>query len=291
MKKAILIDGNSLMFRAYYGTINQVDFYLKNNIEPSNAIKTMMLMIFKILTTNSYDYAMIAFDHKDKNFRKLKFENYKGTRKKTPDPLVSQIEPIKELMPLFGLNTYCISGIEADDAVGSACKLLNEKNIFCEIYSSDNDLLQLVNEKTNVIQFKKGISETVTYTFENFNNLFNNLSPFQIPDYKGIAGDNSDNISGIKGIGPKTAIDLLVEFKTLENIYENIDMVKSKSVKEKFLNNKETAYECKELATILTDYFDDKNIEEFLIKPINYDEIKKVIKKYNFSGFNKYIGE
>lgn len=290
MKKAILIDGNSLMFRAYYGTINQLDYFLKNNIPPTNAIKTMMLIIFKILTLNKYDYGLIAFDHKDKNFRKKIFGDYKGTRKKTPDSLISQIEPIKEIMPFFGLNTYCISGIEADDVVGSACKLFEKHNILCEVYSSDNDLLQLVSEKTNVIQFKKGISETITYTNENFANLFFGLAPFQIPDYKGISGDSSDNIPGIKGIGPKTAINLLMQFKTLDNIYNNIDLINSKSVKEKFLENKTIAYDCKNLATILTDYFDNKNVEDFIAKPLDVNKIKEIIEKYNFSGFSKYIG-
>ncbi len=290
-KKALLIDGNSLMFRAYYGTITQLDFYLKNNIKPTNAIKTMMLIIFKILSMNKYDYNLIAFDHKDKNFRKEMFEDYKGTRKKTPDSLISQIEPIKEIMPLFGLNTFCISGIEADDVVGSACSLLNKNGIFCEVYSSDNDLLQLVSENTNVVQFKKGISDTITYTYDNFENLFEGLLPFQIPDFKGISGDSSDNIPGIKGIGKKTAIDMLTKFKTLDSIYENMDLIKSKSVKEKFLNSKDEAYKCKELATILRNYFDDKNFEDFASKEMDLNKIKEVIKEYNFSGFNKYIGE
>lgn len=291
-KKAIIIDGNSLMFRSYYGTINQVDFFIKNNIFPTNAIKTMMLIIFKILENNKYDYAVIAFDHKDKNFRKHAFEDYKGTRKKTPDQLIEQIEPIKEIMPLFGLNTYCVSGIEADDVVGSACKVLNRNNIFCEVYSSDNDLLQLVNDKTNVVHFKKGISETIVYTIDNFMNLCDGLAPFQIPDFKGISGDTSDNLPGIKGVGQKTALNLLLKFKTLENIYQNIDLVDSKSLKQKLVDNEDIAFKCKELATILTNYFDENNnLEQFVKKPLNMDEIKKVILKYNFHGFTKYVGE
>lgn len=290
-KKAIIIDGNSLMFRAYYGTINQVDFFIKNNIEPTNAIKTMMLIIFKILETNKYDFAIIAFDHKDKNFRKQEFENYKATRKKTPEMLISQIEPIKNIMPYFGLNTYCVSGIEADDVVGSACKLLNDNNIFCDVYTSDNDMLQLVNKLTNVIQFKKGISETVVYSLENFCNLTEGLAPFQIPDFKGISGDSSDNLPGIKGIGPKTALNLLTKFKTLENIYENIDLIESKSIKQKFLDNKDIAMQCKSLATIMTNYFKNKSIDEFIKKPIDIKKIKNIIDEYKFHGFNRYIGE
>lgn len=291
MKKAIIIDGNSLMFRAYYGTIKQLDFFLKNNIEPTNAIKTMMLIIFRLLTENKYDYSVIAFDHKDKNFRKKEFGFYKFNRKKTPDTLVSQIEPIKEIMSLFGINVFCISGIEADDVVGSSVNLLTASDIFCEVYSSDNDLLQLVSEKCNVIQLKKGLDETICYTAENFSNLFYGLNPNQVPDFKGINGDNSDNLPGIKGIGPKTASELLLKFKNLESIYENIDFIESKSIKSKILSDKENAFLSKKLATILTDFFNDKSTDDFKSKEININELKKIVEKYRFSGFKKYLGD
>ncbi|MDE5949337.1 MAG: 5'-3' exonuclease [Malacoplasma sp.] len=291
MKKAIVIDGNSLMFRAYYGTIKQLDFFLKNNIEPTNAIKTMMLIIFRLLTENKYDYSVIAFDHKDKNFRKMEFDVYKINRKKTPDTLVSQIEPIKKIMELFGFNVFCISGIEADDVVGSSVNLLTNSDIFCEVYSSDNDLLQLVSDKCNVIQLKKGLDETICYTNQNFGNLFYGLTPSQVPDFKGINGDSSDNLPGIKGIGPKTASDLLLKFKTLESIYENVDFIESKNIKEKILADKENAFLSKKLATILTDFFKDKKADDFKCKEVNISELKKVIEKYRFSGFKKYIGD
>lgn len=291
MKKAILIDGNSLMFRAYYGTINQVDFFVKNKIFPTNAIKTMMLIIFKILENNKYDYAVIAFDHKDKNFRKEEFDDYKGKRKSTPEELILQIPIVHEIMPYFGFKTFCISGIEADDVIGSAANLLSKNNVKCDIFSSDNDMLQLVNENINVIQFKKGITEYITYTMDNFKELNDGLEPKQIIDYKGICGDSSDNLPGIKGIGHKTAINLLLKFNSFENIYSNIDFIEQKSVKEKLINGKEMGMKCKSLATILTTFFNDKEIDEFKNDEINLNEIKKYIKKYNFSGFNKYIGE
>lgn len=291
MKKAILIDGNSLMFRCYYGTINQLQFFEKNNIKPTNAIKTMMLTIFKLLKNNNYEYGVIAFDHKDPNFRKEEFADYKATRKKTPESLIEQIEPIKEIMQYFGLNVFCISGIEADDVVGSSMKLLNQNGIFCEIYSSDNDLLQLVNDKTNVIQFKKGITETITYTNENFCSLYNGLAPFQVIELKSISGDNSDNIPGIKGLGPKTAINLLNKFKTIENMYNNIDLIESASVKNKVLENKENVFKYKKLATILQDFFETKQIDIFKIKKINIEKIKEIVEFYKFSGFNKYLEE
>lgn len=289
MKKAILIDGNSLMFRAFYGTINQVDFFVSRNLFPTNAIKAMMLSLFKILENNKYDYSIIAFDHKDKNFRKKEFDDYKSNRKETPIPLVQQIPIIHEIMPYFGFNTFCISGLEADDIIGSASNLLAKNNICCDIYSSDKDMLQLVNENTNVIQFIKGVTECKNYNLDNFSNLTEGLKPKQITDYKGICGDSSDNIPGIKGIGHKTALNLLLDFESLENIYNNLDKIKSISVKNKLIDGKETAIKCKQIATIVTDYFDNKNINEFETKPINEDKLNEYISKFNFSGFSKYI--
>ncbi|KFB07344.1 5'-3' exonuclease [Malacoplasma iowae] len=289
MKKALIIDGNSLMFRAYYGTINQVDFFIKNNVFPTNAIKTMMLIIYKILETNKYDYAVIAFDHKEKNFRKEEFEEYKANRAKTPDLLIKQIPIIQDIMPYFGFNVFCVPGIEADDIVGSSAKLLSESGIDCDVYTSDKDILQLVNKNVNVIHFKKGISETITYTNENFENLNDGLKPSQIPDYKGIAGDSSDNLPGIKGIGHKTAIDLLKRFGTLEKIIENLDFIESKSIKSKISENKDIGIKCKKLATILLDYFDNKPLSDLEMKNKNQQKLKEIIEKYNFSGFSKYM--
>lgn len=289
MKKALIIDGNSLMFRAYYGTINQVDFFIKNNVFPTNAIKTMVLIIYKILETNKYDYAVIAFDHKEKNFRKEEFEEYKANRAKTPDLLIKQIPIIQDIMPYFGFNVFCVPGIEADDIVGSSAKLLSESGIDCDVYTSDKDILQLVNKNVNVIHFKKGISETITYTNENFENLNDGLKPSQIPDYKGIAGDSSDNLPGIKGIGHKTAIDLLKRFGTLEKIIENLDFIESKSIKSKISENKDIGIKCKKLATILLDYFDNKPLSDLEMKNKNQQKLKEIIEKYNFSGFSKYM--
>lgn len=289
MKKALIIDGNSLMFRAYYGTINQLDFFIKNNVFPTNAIKTMMLIIYKILESKKYDYAIIAFDHKEKNFRKEEFDEYKANRAKTPEHLIKQIPIIQDIMPYFGFNVFCVPGIEADDIVGSSAKVLSDSGINCDVYTSDKDILQLVNKNVNVIHFKKGISETITYTEENFENLNDGLKPSQIPDYKGIAGDSSDNLPGIKGIGHKTAIDLLKRFGTLEKIIENLDFIESKSVKSKISENKDVGIKCKRLATILLDYFDNKPLTDLEIRNKDNEKLKEIIKKYNFSGFNKYI--
>ncbi|MGL5591220.1 MAG: 5'-3' exonuclease [Mycoplasmoidaceae bacterium] len=290
-KKAIVIDGNSLLYRAYYATYKQLEFYKAHNLKPLNALKLMLQIFFKLLYLDKYDYAVIAYDHKDKTFRDDMFDDYKKNRKRTPQELIDQIPLIHEISKLFGFQFECISGIEADDVVGSAAKLLSKNNVKVDVYTSDKDILQLVDENINVILFKKGISDTLINTLDNFKNLNEGLMPNQIPDFKGIAGDASDNFIGVKGIGKKTAVNLLLEFENIDGIYNNLDKIKSKATQEKLTQNKENAFMFRDLATIETNYFNDKSIEYFKIKNINYDELKKIIKKYNLNGFDRYLGE
>ncbi|MGL5640464.1 MAG: 5'-3' exonuclease [Mycoplasmoidaceae bacterium] len=290
-KKAIIIDGNSLLYRAYYATYKQLEFYKAHDLKPLNALKLMLQIFFKLLYLDKYDYAVIAYDHKDKTFRDDIFDDYKKNRKRTPQELIDQIPLIHEISKLFGFQFECISGIEADDVVGSAAKLLSKNNIKVDVYTSDKDILQLVDENINVILFKKGISETLINTLDNFKNLNEGLLPNQIPDFKGIAGDASDNFIGVKGIGKKTAVNLLLEFENIDGIYNNLDKIKSKVTQEKLIQNKDNAFMFRDLATIKTNYFNDKNIEYFKIKNINFDELKKIIIKYNLNGFDRYLGE
>lgn len=287
--KALIIDGNSLMFRAYYGTISQLDYYIKNDKTPANAIKVMMLQIFKLLSNSEYQYALIAFDHKKKNFRKELFDNYKAHRKPTPEHLVEQIEPIKNIMPLFGIKTMCVEGIEADDLIGSAVNLFSKNDIECYVYSADNDMLQLVSDTCNVIQFKKGLNDTILYNVNNFGELFYNLTPSQVIDFKAISGDSSDNIPGLKGVGPKTTINLLRKFPSIDDIFLNIDLLDNDKIREMFLNNKESLFFFKKLIKLLDDALEAYSIDDFKLKKIHFESIKKVIDKFGFTGFGKYI--
>lgn len=287
--KALIIDGNSLMFRAYYGTISQLDYYIKNNKTPANAIKLMMLQIFKLLSDGEYQYALIAFDHKQKNFRKELYANYKAHRKATPEHLIEQIEPIKNIMPLFGIKTMCVPGIEADDLIGSAVNLFSKNKIECYVYSTDNDMLQLVSDHCNVIQFKKGLNNTILYNINNFSELFYNLSPPQVIDFKAISGDSSDNIPGLKGVGPKTTINLLRKFRNLDDIFLNINSLNNDKLKDAFLNNKESLFFFKKLIKLLDAELDSFDINDFKLKKIHFESIKKIIDKFGFTGFGKYI--
>lgn len=287
-KKAIVIDGNSLIYRSFYATFKQLAYYKEHNFPPANAIKLVGFTVCKLLEEQEYDYALFALDHGKKTFRNDEFEEYKAGRKPMPDDLVSQLPEISRFIQSIGIKVLSLPGIEADDIIGSYTKIMNDNDIDVTIFSSDKDMLQLVNDKTSVSLFKTGISERDIFTKDNFSEKFFGLKPNQIPDYKGIAGDSSDNLCGVKGIGPKTAIELLLKYEKLENIYTNINDL-TLNQQEKFNNSKDHSKLCKKLATIKNDVLNDSKIEHFLKCPMNVDEFKKIVRIYHFSGFDKFI--
>jgi DNA polymerase-1 len=273
-QKAIVIDGNSLIYRAYYATFNQLAYYEKNNLPPVNALKLTMLIILKLLTQEHYDYALIAFDHGKKTLRHDTYAQYKAGRKPMPEQLVSQLPLIKQAIDIIGIKQLSIENIEADDIIGWFCHLMNQNNIEVEVFSSDKDLLQLVNDKTYVNLLKTGISDIQRVTLNNFKEVFNGLSPNQVTDFKGISGDSSDNLTGVKGIGPKIASELIIRFGSLEAIYDNIDKL-SESQKAKFLQYKGNALMCKQLSMIQIDLSINMPLEHFIKKRVDKELLKQ----------------
>jgi DNA polymerase-1 len=239
------------------------------------------------VTESPYDYVLMALDHEKKTVRHDVFAEYKAGRKPMPTDLFTQLPLIKEAMEIIGIKTLSIPGIEADDIIGSYAKLMNENNVDVEIYSSDKDLLQLVNDKTVVNLFKTGISQTTKITVANFSGHFFGLKPCQVCDFKGISGDSSDNLTGVKGIGPKTASELITRYGSLEGIYESIDQL-SDAQKNKFNDSKTFAVMCKQLCTIQTNVLPNVSIETFLKNPIDQSKFRQLIDKYRFNGFDKY---
>lgn len=287
MKRAIVIDGNSLVYRMFYATYSLAEYSIEHNQQPVNALKLMIDTIFRLLK-NNYSYCLVAFDYGKKTLRHEVYKEYKSGRKKMPDSLVTQIPLIKEAMEYLGLNVMSQEGIEADDLIGSFSKLMSDNKITVDIYSSDKDMLQLVNEYVNVNLLKTGISDIVVNTLSNFANLNYGLLPSQIVDFKGIVGDSSDNLPGVKGIGLKTCIKLLEKYQNLENIYQNLDDL-SEVNKNKFLNSKDNAFLCKQLATIDSTLFNEKSIEVFKFKTADLNSLKAMIKKYHINGLDKYF--
>ncbi len=286
MKKLVLIDGNSLMFRAYYATS-----YTGNLMKSSKGIYTNALfgfasMMTKVMEIEDITHMFVAFDTKEKTFRHHQYEDYKGTRKVIPDELVIQIPLIKEYLDVLGVKRLEVPGYEADDLIGTvACKAYDEIDQII-IISSDKDLLQLVNDKTSVLLTKKGLSDLDEYNNDNF---FEKVGfyPHQVIHYKGMVGDNSDNLPGIKGVGPKTALNLLTEYGTLEKVIENVEQLKGR-LQEQVRADQEIALRTKELATIKCDCDIDVNIKDTFYQ--GYD-LYNLIKFYESVDFKIYIDQ
>ena len=281
-KKAFAIDGNCFMYRCFYGTLNQLAYYEKNNLQPLNAFNLFVQQVLRMINNGEYEYGVIAFDLSKHTFRTDKYEKYKAGRNPMPDPMRSQLPLIKDAVDHLGIYRGERENYEADDVIGSFSRIMNLNNIPVDIYTSDRDMLQLVTPLTTVRMLKNG-GIFDDFTYENFSQKFMGLTPEQITDYKGIAGDSSDNLPGVVGIGPKTAAALLKEFKHLENIYDNIDKLSSAKQKEKFINCKQQAIDCKELATIFCNLFEEVDANMFIIKPIDKEYLIEVAKKHNLN--------
>ncbi len=244
MEKLVLIDGNSLINRAFYAMP-----VLTTKIGvPTNAVYGFMNMFFKMLSEEKPTCVAVAFDLKAPTFRHKMFADYKGTRKPMPEELRPQIPMLKELLKLMGVTVLEQEGIEADDIIGTVAKHTDIQTI---IITGDKDSFQLVDAQTEVHFTKRGITDVEIYTHQNFTEK-TTLVPKQIIELKALMGDSSDNIPGIPGVGEKTALNLLSEYGDIDNLYANVDNLKGK-LYEKVVNGKESAYLSRTLATINCD--------------------------------------
>ncbi len=275
MKTILIIDGNSLANRAFYA----LPYLTSSDGKPSGAIFGFVNILTKIISDEKPDKIFVAFDHARQTFRNKIFPDYKGTRKATPPELIEQFPQIKKLLSLMNIPVIEEDGIEADDIIGSIAKNVPGKKI---ILSGDRDLLQLIDDETNVWLTMKGVSVLNKIDKKALKEQFG-LSPSQVIDLKALMGDSSDNIPGVAGIGEKTATKLLDEFKTIANLYDNIDKISGK-LQEKLVQGKQTAFMSYELATIKTNC--KLNIDYDLP---NYqfpfsNEVKDFFEAYNFSS-------
>ena len=249
MKKVILVDGNNLMFRSYFATAYSGNLMKNSKGEATNALYGFVNMINKIITEENPSYMAVAFDI-GKNFRHEKYTNYKAGRSETPKDLLEQMPKARILLDAMGIKHLEVENFEADDIIGTLSKkVLEHPDFNATIVSSDKDLLQLINEEVDVKLLKtKGFIRYNTKTFiDDYG-----IKPIRMIDLKALMGDPSDNVPGVKGIGEKTALKLLQEYESLENIYNNIDNIKG-SVHDKLVNDKESAFFSKEICTIYLD--------------------------------------
>ena len=282
MKKIILVDGNNLLFRSYYATAYTGNFMKNSEGFPTNGIYGLVNMLNKIINEEKPEYIAVAFDV-GKTFRHEKYADYKAGRSETPDELKMQFPVAKKIIEAMGIKYLECDGYEADDIIGTlAKKEYDDKNFIATIVSSDKDLLQLINEEVDVKLLK-----TKDYIRMNKQTFFDTygIDPIRMIDLKALMGDSSDNIKGVKGIGEKTALKLLQEYGSLDNIYNNIDNIKG-SVKNKLIEGKDSAYESFELATIYTNV--PLNIDLESLK-INNENTSNLIDIYNDLEFYSFL--
>lgn len=278
MEKFVIIDGNNLMFRAFYALPQLTNF--KGEI--SNAVFGFTNMLTKVIKEINPKYIAVAFDIAKKNFRHEKFAEYKGTRKPTPPELVSQFPIAKEMLNKMNIKVVEEKGLEADDLMGCLSRQFDTENI---IVTADRDSLQLINENTSVLCPVKGITETTLVTTKNIEEFYG-VRADQVVDLKSLMGDSSDNIPGVAGIGEKTAKNLITEYGSLDNVYAHIEDIKGKQ-KEKLLAGKDSAYLSYELATIVTDKELDYKLEDFEYDfPFN-NSVLDLFKRYQFNSLLK----
>src|SRR3989344_2057354 len=258
MKTLLLIDSHALIHRAYHA----LPPFTSPKGEPTGALYGFSSMMLRALNDFKPDYVAAAFDLPGKTFRHEAYEEYKAQRPATEDTLISQLKKLPELAESFGIYCLSSSGFEADDVLAAIVDRVKGlgtrgKDLKIIIMSGDMDILQLVvDEKVVVYTMKKGVNDTVTYDEKKVLERYG-FGPKLIPDFKGLKGDPSDNIVGVRGIGEKTATDLIKEFGTLENLYKTIESKKTKNIKERILKilseHKEDAFFSKTRATVRKD--------------------------------------
>ena len=247
MKKVILVDGNNLLFRSYYATAYQGVIMRNSKGFPTNALYGFINMMNKIMKEEEPSYILVAFD-KGKTFRHDQYDWYKAGRVEMPNDLKLQFPKAKEVLDAMGIKHFEIDNYEADDIIGTVAKIVDEEDEFiATIISSDKDLLQLISDEVEVKLLKT--SGFIRMTRDEFKNTYGGIEPINMIDLKALMGDKSDNIPGVKGIGEKTAVNLLSKYKTLDGVYQNIDDISGKT-KEKLLADKDNAYMSYDIATI-----------------------------------------
>lgn len=285
MKRIAIIDGNSLINRAYYAMRNAM--ITKEGIF-TQGIFGFINMLEKIRRDYEPEYMAIAFDMKAPTFRHKEYQDYKAGRKKMPPELAMQIPLLKDVLTAMNIKQIEIEGFEADDIIGTIAREAEVSGLEPYIITGDKDELQLATDITKIIFTKKGVSEFDLYDrqamIENYG-----FTPNQFIDFKGLMGDKSDNIPGIPGVGEKTATKLILEYGSVENIIQNVDSVKPAGLKAKVEEHAQLAMMSKRLATINTNVPMEIDFDEYLLTEPDYDALVKIYTKLEFNKFLKKL--
>lgn len=292
LNKIMVVDGNSILNRAFYGLSKAAELSASDGT-PTNAVFGFINILAKYLAEEKPEYICVAFDLKAPTFRHKEYDQYKAQRKGMPPELAVQVPIIKQVLDAMNIKRIEIEGFEADDILGSISLLAQQKGMEAILLTGDRDSLQLASDTTRIKLpvTKAGKTETEEYDFQKVVDKYG-VTPDKLIDVKGLMGDTSDNIPGVPGIGEKTAIELIKNFGSIEGIYENIDGVGKKGVKEKLEANKELAFLCKRLATIERNITDiqDSDIDEYLKQEVDSEKLYEIFKKLEFKSFIEKFG-
>ncbi|MBQ6404437.1 MAG: DNA polymerase I [Bacilli bacterium] len=285
MKKIILVDGNNLLFRSFYATAYQGVIMKNSKGFPTNALYGFINMMNKIIKEEQPSYIMVAFD-KGKTFRHDKYEDYKAGRMAVPEELKMQFPKAKEVLTSMGIKYFEIDNYEADDIIGTLARKVDEEDQFiATIISSDKDLLQLISDEVTVKLLKQ--NDSIMMDRDEFFKTYQ-VEPIRMIDLKALMGDSSDNIPGVKGIGEKTAIQLLSKYESLDGVYEHLDEISPKT-REKLETDKENAYKSFDLATIYRDVPLDFLLEDCKYNGFKPEEFQKELEELEFYSLLRKI--
>lgn len=284
MEELILIDGNSLLFKAFYATSYTGNYMVNRNGIPTNGVYGFARMVEKIISTNP-KYVIVAFDYGKKTFRNELLDTYKATRKETPQELVPQFALAREYLTAHNITWYEIEGYEGDDIIGTLVDFGEKNNLKVSVYTGDKDANQLISSQTTIYRTVKGVTELDIYNEQTLLDKYG-LKPDQFRDFLGLMGDSSDNIPGIKGVGEKTALKLLHQYGTIEGLQEHQDEIKGK-MGEKIRAGMEDALMSKKVATILRDIPIDVDLEKATYQGYDYETLKSFYEKYDMNSLIK----
>ncbi len=286
-KRLLLIDGNSITYKAFFALIKLVDRFTNNEGVHTNAIYGFNNMLNIMLDKVKPTHVLVAFDAGKTTFRTEMYANYKAGRDKTPEELVEQFDYVKELLKNRGIKYYQLKNYEADDIIGTLSKQADGLGFDTTIVTGDNDLTQLCSDKTTVSISNRGVSGVVRYDTDYVKETMG-ITPEQIIDWKALKGDSSDNYSGVTGVGDKTSLKLVKQFGSVENLYEHVDEVSGKKLKEHLIEDKEEAFLAKKLARINREAPIEISIDD---TEYEGDHLDDLIAFYRQMNFRKFLSE
>mgnify|MGYP004616583989 FL=1 len=284
MEELILIDGNSLLFKAFYATSYTGNYMVNRNGIPTNGVYGFARMVDKILDNNP-KYVIVAFDYGKKTFRNELLDTYKAQRKETPEELIPQFSLAREYLTAHNITWYEVEGFEGDDIIGTLVDFGEKNNLKVSVYTGDKDAFQLISPQTTIYRTVKGVTELDIYNEQTLLDKYG-LKPDQIRDFLGLMGDTADNIPGIKGVGEKTALKLLHQYETIEGLEEHQNELKGK-MGEKIRAGMEDALMSKKVATILRDVPIEVDLKKAEYEGYDYDTLKSFYEAYDMNSLIK----